>query len=449
MNLHPIRVWLFQPLLALLLGALAASNLYAQKEREGYLTGGSTPLEPRMQEKLDTNADLIRLGINVDNLQQAGIDPENFVMAILEMVDVVKQGYLPGGVVYMDTMRGDNMPIGVGMMMLEPEQHETDWSTFYELGSATAAITTTPFALYAIQQGKIALDDSLGDYLPRLEGTPHASLTIEQLMRHQTGLPADSSIPRNIRKRDQLLDYIKNLELVHAPGDQITHSEFNLIYLGLVLEEVFGMPIQEFAINQFFKPFGMLNTVSDLPDHFRDRCAPGPVSEWHGRMTWGEASSPAAYILGESAASGGLLTTADDMGIFARAMIITANVGIQDFISSETLHMSLQPTDDSPEGRTQGLGWALNGFGEGSFGWHCGTGCSIWINPEKEAFSVVLSNVFHPRRSRENAAHDCRIRLYDDLYNALPVSGSAQGSNAQLRKNPTRAIPAPGQSFKW
>ena len=86
---------------------------------ESYLVGGSVPIPPDLQKQLDQNTDLVQLGINTKRLMDAKIDPAEFTRAVLFVADSVRQGDVPGAVVYLDSLDGDNIPIAVGYSIVE------------------------------------------------------------------------------------------------------------------------------------------------------------------------------------------------------------------------------------------------------------------------------------------------------------------------------------------
>ncbi|MCB2153445.1 beta-lactamase family protein [bacterium] len=371
--------------------------LGARAEESEYLLGGTAPIDPELKAQLDENSDLIRLGLNTDRMLVSRISPREFIEAVLLLTDSVKDREIPGAVLYADGMMGDNMPIGIGYLITEPEKQPTEWSTLYEVGSLTGVMTVVPFALGLIESGELALDDHVEQYLQCYKGTPIGQITIEQLMRHSSGLPGFVRLPNKVRDRKGLLDFIHTIPLADDAGQRVEHSGLNFLLLGLIIENIIGQPVQSYAIDELLMPIGMANTVHDLPVHWRGRTAPAQYSDWLGRMAWGEAADPTAYILGPSAGNGGLITTADDAGIFAKLMIHSYKEGLDDLFTSDTLRMALTPDPTLEGGDSQGLGFALDGFGDGSFGWTGDTGSAMWADPHTGTVLVLLSNPNHPK----------------------------------------------------
>lgn len=362
-----------------------------------YATGGTMPLPPASQQLLDDRVKVLRLGINTDRLVHAGVCPRRYVEAVAGLADEIRDGAMPGAVVFIDGNEADNMPLAVGSSVLDPEAHDAEWATMYELGELTGVVVTVPMALRAIQHGDLMKGERLGALIPELTGSDKAPITIEMLLHHASGLPERPCFGAGVRTRAQLLAAIRDLPLDSAPGTRCSPSALNFLLLGLVLEQLQGEPVQSLFERRVGEPLGMVNTAVPFPATWRQRAAPGPYSDWHGRMVWAEASEPSAAVLGPSAGNGGVISTADDVGLMAKLLLVANTAGVDDFLSTETMRLSLQPCTRRDGGENVGLGWRLNGFGEGSFGWADDrTGSALWIVPSRNLFVVVLSNANHP-----------------------------------------------------
>lgn len=377
--------------------ALAASLLLAGSAAPAqlYQVGGG-PLPEALQRRLDANIDMVRLGINTETLEKAGIAPVPFTEAILCVADAVRNGRTTGAVVYLNTADGENLPIGVGMRIADPEPWPAEWLTSYEIGSVTGPVAVVPFALQALDKDRLRPGDTIGNFLPEFQGTDKDAITIEMLLRHSSGLPAMDTLPMDVRTKEALLARMVDEPLRFAPGTRCEKSSSNLLVLGLIMSRLAERPIQDHAIEQLLAPAGMVNTTAGIPPVWRSSCAPGPFSQWHGRMAWGEAESPSAFVLGAEAGHGGLCTTADDLGVWSKVMLATARGEVADLMSTPTMTLALMPDDRLAGGRNMGLGWELNGFGEGSYGWTGDTGSVLWINPKAQAWAMILTNRNHP-----------------------------------------------------
>ena len=135
-------------------------------------------------------------------------------------------------------------------------------------------------------------------------------------------------------------------------------------------------------------------------------------------MVRGVVHDENAYALGGVAGHAGLFSTAGDLAIFAQMLL---NGGVYDgvrIVSDSTVRLFTTRSAGS-----RALGWAMAdgqwGSGrylsDGSFG-HVGfTGTSIWIDPERELFVILLTNrVYKPKvRGSSKVIADVRADLAD------------------------------------
>ncbi len=122
-------------------------------------------------------------------------------------------------------------------------------NTLFQIGSHTKALTGM-IAFELIKQGKLKLSDRVIDHLPGIfpksSIDKFASLTIEHLMVHRSGLP---NYPKNVTRIDgdamlvqyseaMLLAALSTIELKFAPNEKWRYSNFNYAVLGYILSKV-------------------------------------------------------------------------------------------------------------------------------------------------------------------------------------------------------------------
>jgi len=152
-----------------------------------------------------------------------------------------------------------------------------------------------------------------------------------------------------------------------------------------------------------FGPLGMHDTFYRPADSLRYRIAPTEVSPPRGYPLRGEVHDENAYALGGIAGHAGLFSTAADLSIFAQMMLNGGTYdGIQ-IISDSTVSLFTRRAAGH-----RALGWdtADGDYGSGkylterAYG-HTGyTGTSIWIDPDREMFVVLLTNRVHASKAQ-------------------------------------------------
>ena len=121
---------------------------------------------------------------------------------------------------------------------------------------------------------------------------------------------------------------------------------------------------------------------------------------------------------------GGLVTTITDYARFAQMLLNGGVYAHHRILQRATIAQFTTPQQLSGGART--LGWAVptegsssgHFFSAHSFG-HTGyTGTSIWIDPDRQLFVVLLTNRVHPTRENQKIAK-VRPALHDAVMEAL------------------------------
>src|SRR5207302_1961455 len=160
-------------------------------------------------------------------------------------------------------------------------------STMYDLASLTKVIATTPALMLLVERGRVRLDAPVAAYLPELQGTRTADVTVRQLLAHTSGLRADipdpelKALPDSAAVMRRVLSEAPRV----APGTRVIYSDLNAILLGAVVHRVVGEPLDAFATREVFAPLGLGSTMFRPPVRLRPRIAPTGV--WRGHPVAG------------------------------------------------------------------------------------------------------------------------------------------------------------------
>jgi CubicO group peptidase (beta-lactamase class C family) len=284
----------------------------------------------------------------------------------------------------------------------QPGSPAVDTNTLYDLASLTKVIATTTLAMILEEAGQLDINRTVVSYLPEFNSPEKAQITVKQLLTHSGGLEAGANIYRTARGRDQYLYQINARPLEYTPGTNMIYSDWDMILLQLVMERISGKTLDVLAAEKIFRPLGMIDTQFQPSISLRPRIAPTQVDEARGGLLWGTVHDENAWAMGGVAGHAGLFSTAKDLALFSM-MILNGGEGVNGVrivkpptIARWTARQGKESTRtlgwDSPEGGSS----AGQFFSPWSFG-HTGfTGTSIWIDPEKDLFVVVLTNRVNP-----------------------------------------------------
>jgi CubicO group peptidase (beta-lactamase class C family) len=304
-------------------------------------------------------------------------------------------------------------------------------STIYDLASLTKVIGTTTAVMMLVDDGALSLDDPIYRYLPEWgDATVKQKITVRNLLLHNAGLPAYAPLWRELRGRDQYRHRIASMSLEYEPGTRTVYSDFGPILLGVIVEQLSGRTLDVFLADRLFGPLGMRDTgfrplrwpywslslqLEDdgiesalLPDPLVERIAPTENDTLFRREhIRGEVHDENAYALGGVAGHAGLFSSARDLATFAQLMLDGGYHGQSRIIDPATIELFTkrqQPSGsralgwDTPDGADSPAGayFSARSFGHTGF-----TGTSIWIDPEKDLFIILLTNRVNPTRDSQ------------------------------------------------
>lgn len=135
--------------------------------------------------------------------------------------------------------------------------------TLFELGSISKTFTVT-LAAYAQATGRLSLDDSPAKWVPELQGSEFAKLTLVNLATHTAGgFPLQ--VPDAVQNTAQLMDYLKAWTPQYAPGTKRTYANPSIGMLGVAAARALGEPYVAAMEQQLFPKLGLRDTYLEVP----------------------------------------------------------------------------------------------------------------------------------------------------------------------------------------
>ena len=314
--------------------------------------------------------------------------------------------------------------------------------TIYDLASLTKVVGTTTALMILFDEGRIDLEAPVAKYLPAFAGGHKDSVTVRHLLTHRSGLPAGRDLWRTARNPQEARLMVIDAPLTCKPGSCYIYSDLGADILGMIVETVSGQGLDEFLAARVFAPLGMTDTFFRPADSLRGRVAPTEVMPPRGYPLKGEVHDENAYALGGVAGHAGLFSTATDLSVFAQMMINGGTYGDVRIVADSTVALFTTRAAgsralgwDTADG-DGGAGRYLTGRAYGHTGY---TGTSLWIDPDREMFVILLTNRVHAAKARRPATviSDVRADLADAA--VLAVVDGPEG---------VRAMPASFRSDK-
>jgi D-alanyl-D-alanine carboxypeptidase len=207
---------------------------------------------------------------------------------------------------------------GYGKAHIDPDKAATP-EMRYSVGSISKQFTAAAILLLQ-EQGKLALDDAVGKYVPGL--TRGDEVTIRQILSHTSGYqdywPEDYLMTPMMKPAtaQQILDTWAKKPLDFEPGTKWQYSNTNFVIAGLIVEKVSGQKLFEFLGEHVFHPLGMKSvwdsdeaklTQTDATPYIRYALGPLRMAPKEGR--------------GWMFAAGELAMTAHDLALWDQSLM--------------------------------------------------------------------------------------------------------------------------------
>ncbi|SHE70667.1 glycoside hydrolase family 3 N-terminal domain-containing protein [Flavisolibacter ginsengisoli] len=363
-----------------------------------------------------------------------------------------------------------------GHIEFDPRSLPITLESIYDLASVTKISATTVSLMKLYEQGKIGLDNTLGDYLPFTRGTDKAGLKIREVLLHQAGLnpyisfynetidpqtkmpspefysdKRDSffTIPvaRNVWLRrdwnDTMLKRIVQSKL--GPTPKYVYSDNDFILLGKVVEAVSGMPLDQFAQKTFYNPLGMTTTGFKPWQRFGlERTVPTEEDKYFRRqLLRGYVHDEGAAMFGGVSGHAGLFSNAYDLSLLYQMLLNGGELNGERYLKPETIKLFTAYSSDisrrglgfdKPEkdnaGRAEPYPSVLaspSTFGHTGF-----TGTCVWVDPQSKLVYIFLSNrVYNTRDNNLLGKMNIRSKIQDAIYKALKSEEAADAAPSQ------------------
>lgn len=312
-----------------------------------------------------------------------------------------------------------------GSELAKPEPMQT--TTLFDIASNTKMYATTYAAMQLVSSGMLDINRPLTDYLPEYLADGREQRLVSDLLYHTSGYAPEVHFHRPDNSNGPLFyslnkAYTDQLLLSQVPfsGDRATtarYSDVNFMLLGLLIERLTAMPLDQYLQQQFYRPLGLNNLMFNP---LQQGVAPGRIAatELDGNSRGGRVSFPANrqgvlrgqvhdekafHALQGVAGHAGLFASARDLAVLMSVVAQQGGYGWQRFFSPAVVQQFTRP---SGYDHRFGMGWRTAAGGDLS--WHFGayasnyayghtgwTGTATLIDPAHNLMVVLLTNKKH------------------------------------------------------
>ncbi len=234
---------------------------------------------------------------------------------VQEQVDGAIDHGLDGIIVYVD-QSGKAPALYAAGWKNRATQVPADPQALFKIGSISKLYVATATAKLVNDQS-LSLDDTLADLLPELVGRIEYAdqITLTMMLQHRSGIPNSTDQDefdwaKPPTDTDESLELILDVSANFKPDTRYSYSNTNYLLIGNILDKTLGYGHQRYINREILAPLGLTHTYgllsqADIGD---------VVSGYHHPY---EADLREIDFI---APSGSMVATAQDVGIFLRAL---------------------------------------------------------------------------------------------------------------------------------
>lgn len=361
-------------------------------------------------------------------------------------------------------------------------------TNIYDLASLSKTTGTLLAVMKLYDKGRFNLTDKISDYLPFLQRTDKKDITIQEILYHQSGLPSwlpfyqetidkdsydgrlfsarkDAHHPVQIgtttwanpkfkfkseyispvKTGDYTIQICDSLwlnrsfrkvieeKIVEAPLKQkrYVYSDIGFILLGMLVEQLAGMPMEAYLQREFYEPMGLERTgYLPLRRFAKSEIVPSNKDRFLRKETLqGYVHDEASAFFGGLAGNAGLFSTAREVTRVYQMLLNGGEIDGQRYLSKETCNLFTTEVSkisrrglgfDKPDMEDSKKGNCASGVPAEVYG-HTGfTGTCAWVDPVNDLVYVFLSNRIYPdvTNRKLNQLH-IRERIQEAIYGAM------------------------------
>ncbi len=331
----------------------------------------------------------------------------------------LRERVYPGAVLTVLFREEEVFSLSVGNASLMPNIVPMDRRTIFDLASLTKPLATTLALMKLVDEGKLNVDQPLGQLIPAMQEYGKGEMTTRHLLSHSSGLkewePFYSRlthIPLEDRK-SQVRQWILESPLLFPCGTRTLYSDLGFILLEWIAEQLTRTPLDQFLQKECYTPLGLGNLFlyerSRAANVSKNAFAATELCPWRKRIIQSEVHDENAFAMGGYSGHAGLFGTAAEVAEIG-AFLLRCYHGSPDEILRPNTVRPFFLRQQKPENTTWALGWDTpsrvgsstgGSFSEKSVG-HLGfTGTSLWMDLDKEVVVAFLTNRIHPSRENE------------------------------------------------
>ncbi|MDM1073969.1 serine hydrolase [Empedobacter brevis] len=301
------------------------------------------------------------------------------------------------------------------------------WTDLYDVASVTKVTATLPLLMLEVGEGKLNLDQTLGEIDSEAKNSNKSSLKIREVLAHQAGLKPWIGFYNetvNVKNARLYLDFYSrkqddehqikvtdNIYIITSIKDTIyediyksalgrktyEYSDLGYYIFKKKIEQDFGKDLNEIAQEKLYQKLGMYRTTFNPKDKFSlEDIVPTEYDKtYRNQLIHGFVHDQGAAMIGGIAGHAGLFSNSIDMAKLMQMYLNGGEYGDEVYLKPEVVAEFTRqqfPKNHRGAGFDKMQNVSVKGPSAESFG-HTGfTGTMVWADPKYNIVYIFLSN---------------------------------------------------------
>jgi CubicO group peptidase (beta-lactamase class C family) len=324
-----------------------------------------------------------------------------------------------------------------GKMTYDVDATAMPVDAIFDLASCSKVVGCTTAAAILYDRKRLDLDAPVIQYVPEFRGTPgHEKVLVRHLLTHSSGINTPGVLGKQAQDREGIMKLLFAMPTAWDAGEKTQYRDYNMMLMGEIVSRISGEPLDRFLAGNVFGPLAMESSQYRPPAAWLDRIPPTEQDDvLRHALVRGVVHDENAYLMGGVSGHAGLFSTARDLATLAQMYLNAGSYNGKQILSAATVQAFMR-RQSTPPSTTRALGWDTASDGSrtetpSNFAGplsspgailHTGfTGTSIYIDPDRDAFIILLTNRVYPTRNN-NLIAKARPEIHTYILAALDRS---------------------------
>lgn len=344
------------------------------------------------------------------------LNAQSFDLVDKTIEEAISDSIFPGATILVGTSENILYENAYGHFTYDQSSPIVQNNSIFDLASVTKAFGTNFCVMKLVDEGKLDIEKPVALYLPEFSTSGKENVKVADLLIHESGLQPYYT-PKEGESRTHILDTIKTFELNYETGFKTVYSCLNFVTTMMVVESIVNEPMYKFYAQNFTTPLEMSRTMFTPTDKIKNECIP-TTPELQGVV-----HDPLARGLEGLSGNAGLFSTTSDLSKLCQLLLNGGIYNDERYLKEETIREFTKPYSDHT---SRAIGFDTRSgdhpssgqyLSNGTYG-HLGyTGTSIWIDPVKGIFVILLTNRVYP--DDKVSIRSTRPKVYDAVVLSL------------------------------